>query len=701
MVGRRVGYAGWTDRLSGSRRLSLPTDFELKERVRAALDIVDVVGRDLELRPQGRHFVARCPFHHDTRPSMTVNPERQIWKCWVCDIGGDIFSFVMRREGVEFPTALKILADQAGIPYEPDAGRRKAEPGSPDDKAALLRAVKLVADEYFRILESGDDAESAVARDYLRSRGIDDDSRRRFRIGFAPGGWSFAVDLLRRHQIRGEVGEAAGLILPRSGGSGFYDRFRGRLMFPIHDLQDRPVSLGGRLIPELAAREGRDDPGAKYINGPETLLFRKSHQLYGLQLARDVIRRTGEAFVMEGYTDVVAARQAGIEPVVAVLGTALGDRHIRILKRFAQRVVLVLDGDEAGRRRADEVTELFVREDVDLRVLTLPDGMDPADFIRERGPQAFRDLAERAPDALDHRISGLTAGVDVTRDTHKAATALETLLAIVAKAPAGGGLRVDQLLLRLSRTFGISTERLEQRLDALRRRDRQRSSGQRHSLVRRVERGHAPMADPNLMLAESAEQDAEGVLTVSPPGARPRRGSATNRSRGRGEAVEAAPPLTALSGMDRELFETLIECPELAAMAVEAVDPQWLQSDAAKMLLSAYQDLDLQGRPLDLDSLLLMIENEQLKGHVVDLHERVLRRGDASGEPPEARYAATMTRYREREFVEEKNRHIARLESRTLEADEEVALLQELIQAERTRMGITAPPPPEGSHGAL
>lgn len=682
--------------------MSLPTDFELKERVRTALDIVDVVGRDLELRPQGRHFVARCPFHHDTRPSMTVNPERQIWKCWVCDIGGDIFSFVMRREGVDFLTALQILADQAGIPYEPDSGRRKAKPGSADDKAALFRAVQLVADEYFRILEAGDDGEASIARDYLRSRGIDDDSRRRFRIGFAPGGWSFAVDLLRRHQIRGEVGEAAGLILPRSGGGGFYDRFRGRLMFPIHDLQDRPISLGGRLIPELSDREGRDDPGAKYINGPETLLFRKSHQLYGLQLARDAIRRGGEAIVMEGYTDVVAARQAGIEPVVAVLGTALGDRHIRILKRFAQRVVLVLDGDEAGRRRADEVTELFVREDVDLRVLTLPDGMDPADFVRQRGPEAFRDLAERAPDALDHRIIGLTGGVDVTRETHKAATALETLLAIVAKVPAGGGLRVDQLLLRLSRTFGISGERLEQRLDALRRRDRQRSAPRR-SLVRRVAGGHVtgghtPVADPNHMLAESADQDADGFPMGPFPGGRQRPASADSLSRGPGEGIETAPPLTALSGMDRELFETLIECPELAAMAVEAVDPQWLQSDAAKMLLSAYQDLDLQGRTLDLDSLLLIIENEQLKSHVVDLHERVRKRGDASGESPEARYAATMTRYREREFVEEKNRHIARLESRTLEVDEEVALLQELIQAERMRMGIAAPPPADGSH---
>ncbi len=156
--------------------------------------------------------------------------------------------------------------------------------------------------------------------------------------------------------------------------------FRGRLMFPIHDLQNRPIALGGRLIPAIAQRYG-DDAGGKYINGRETMLFRKSQQLYGLQLARDAIRRDGEALVMEGYTDVVAARQAGVEPVVAVLGTALGEQHVKILKRFAERVVLVLDGDTAGQNRADEVLELFVRAEVDLRVLTLPEGSDPADYL--------------------------------------------------------------------------------------------------------------------------------------------------------------------------------------------------------------------------------------------------------------------------------------------------------------------------------
>ncbi len=659
--------------------MSLSADFDLKERVRAALDIVDVIGRDLELRPQGRHFVARCPFHQDNRPSMTVNPERQIWKCWVCDIGGDLYNFVMRREGVDFPTALRMLAEQAGIPYEPTGSKRRSEPGGPSDKATLLSAVRLVAEAYFELLETGSDEESEIAREYMRSRGIDDESRRRFRIGFAPGGWSFATDLLRKHRLSGEVGEAAGLVLPRRGG-GHYDRFRGRLMFPIHDLQNRPISLGGRVIPEIAARSGQAEPGAKYINGPETLLFRKSDQLYGLELARDAIRRSGEVLVMEGYTDVVAARQAGIEPVVAVLGTALTERHIKVLRRFAERVVLVLDGDTAGQKRAEEVTELFVRADVDLRVLTLPEGLDPADFLARRGHEALLEMVREAPDALDHRLAKLTEGLDVTRDTHRVTTALDTILGIVAKAPRDGGLRTDQLMLRLSRTFGIATDRLKQRLDSFRGRDRKRaprSSGARSGGPGRF--GAASGAggdDPNRMFAESAAGD-DGVS--------PEAVSASRTYRSDGASPDRLGPVT---GIDRELFETLIECPELAAVAVESIDPDWLESNTAKMILSAYQDLDLAGRTLDFESLMLAIENDELKNQLVTLQERVRLREGSSTETAEARYTAMITRYREREYREEKDRHIARLESNAMPEDEELALLNELIEAERARMGL-------------
>lgn len=643
--------------------MSQTADFDLKERVRNAVDIVDVVGRDLELRPQGRNFVARCPFHDDRRPSMTVNQERQVWKCWVCDIGGDIFSFIMRREGVDFPTALRMLAESAGIAIEQYSSARgkPVEPGSPSDKATLWSALRVVADAYFNLLDADPGDELGLAREYLAERGIDEESRQRFRIGYAPNDWSFAVDTLRRHNFSGEVAEAAGLALARTSG-GHYDRFRGRLIFPIHDLQDRPISLGGRIVPAIAAaRDGEEGGGAKYINGPETQLFRKSQQLYGLQLARDAIRRRGEVLVMEGYTDVVAARQFGIEPVVAVLGTALGDDHLKLLKRFADRVVLVLDGDDAGQRRADEVTEVFVRADVDLRVLTLPSGQDPADFLAAQGRDAFDALVRSAPDALDHRLERLTAGIDVTRDTHLVTTAVDKILDLLAQAPRSAGLRTDQLLVRLSRTFGLPNDKLRARLDSLRERR------QRYSRSSRAGVG-----------GSAAHSSYSAGQTVG----------ADSRSESPALLPDAPQSLSPVSGLDRELFETLIEAPELAAIAIESIDPDWLDSLAAKMMLSAYQDLDLAGHALDFTSLLLVIESDALKSQLVTLEDRVRQRAGRLSDNTESRYTAIMTRYREREFAAEKGRQIARLESAELPQDEELALLEELILAERSRQGI-------------
>ncbi|TWU46233.1 DNA primase [Rubripirellula tenax] len=665
--------------------MSLPTDLDLKERVRSAIDIVDVVGATLELQPQGRNFVTRCPWHNDRRPSMTVNQERQTWKCWPCDIGGDVFSFVMRRDGVDFPAAIRTLAELAGIPIEQYTRGKKTQPGAPDDRETLFAAMKLVCDEYFEILESGQTDDAKIARDYLAERGIDDENRNRFRVGFAPDSWSYAVDLLKKNKFSGEVAQAAGIASARQSGDGEVDMFRGRLMFPIHDLQNRPISMGGRLIPGIAAKHG-DKAGPKYINGRETLLFRKSNQLYGLQLARESIRRQGEVLVMEGYTDVVAARQSGVEPVVAVLGTALGEAHVKILKRFAQRVVLVLDGDAAGQTRADQVLELFVGADVDLRVLTLPEGNDPADYLQSQGRESFDRLVADAPDALDHKLSRLTEGVDFTRDTHAVTTAVDTMLKIVAKAPPS--LRVDQLLVRLSHSFELKTERLEQRLEALRVESRQRSkvaieakANSRPQSKRDVSKGKS--FDPNAAFAEAGEGEDSHGDTAS-------YGDSFGPTRSPSGCSDPSPRLTPLTGLDRQFFETLIEVPDLAAMAVEVIDPDWFESTTAVMLMTAYQDLELAGRELDADALLLLVENEQLKNQIVTLQERVRDRLGKLPETPEERYAMILTRFRERAFTHEKTRQIEQLASASMDEDEEIALLNRLLEEDRQRRGIKA-----------
>jgi DNA primase len=323
--------------------------FDPKEQVRQATDIVDLVGGYLDLRRQGRVFRGLCPFHDDSRPSLHVDPERQFWKCWVCNVGGDVFSFVMHKEGVAFREALEMLAERAGIQLK-RAPQAKVEAGGPQDKRTLYAALEWAARQYHQCLLHS--PEAVAARAYLEERKISQKSIERFHIGFAPNSWQWLIDRARTTSYSPEVLQAAG-IAGRSEQSGrYYDLFRGRVMFPIRDSQRQCVALGGRILPELA-----DDRTGKYYNSPETKVFHKSEQFYGLDLARDSAElRSAKSphrnvIVVEGYTDVVMAHQYGVTNAIAVLGTALNEKHIRVLRRFTDTIYLVLDGDEAGQRR--------------------------------------------------------------------------------------------------------------------------------------------------------------------------------------------------------------------------------------------------------------------------------------------------------------------------------------------------------------
>ena len=614
--------------------MSLSTDFDLKERVRMAVDIVDVVGSHLQLTPQGRAYVAHCPWHDDRKPSLQVNPQRQTWKCWVCDIGGDVFSYVMRRDGVDFFEALKTLAEKAGIEFQTTGGA-KVVPGSPDDKATLLAAMKFAATAYFEYLENGTGDDVKRARDYLANRGISDESRQRFQIGLSPNQWSWLLDEARQVGYSGDVMRASGLAVARQGGTGHYDMFRGRLMFPIWDLQDRAISMGGRVIPGGET----DNPGAKYINGPETRLFSKSRQLYGMNLARTSMQKSGEVLVMEGYTDVIAARQAGIEPVVAVLGTALGEHHIEILKRFVDRVVLVLDGDEAGRRRADQVLELFVGASVDLRIITLPGGADPADYVAEFGPESLMQLSASAPDALDHKLATLIDGIDLGHDTHLATAALEKMLAVLARGGDANELRTSQMLVRLARTFTVPTDSLRKQLE--------------------------------MRIRQSARKPAPARIQSQPE-----------------VVAKPAAPLEPITGIDRELFEIMIEYPNAAAQAIEAIDPEWLFSSTSRMLMRAYSDLELQGHELDLQSLLLVIEDERLKGLLVGLDESIQQREGFATQPFDLRFGGLLERYRRLQSTVHSQRQLSQMEADVADIDSATQLLGDIIAAQRIQQGL-------------
>jgi DNA primase len=599
---------------------------DAKERIRQAVDIVDVVGEQLQLRRQGRFYVGLCPWHDDSRPSLQVNPDRQSWKCWVCNVGGDIFSFVMQREGIDFREAMEMLAQRAGIELQP-LGPRPAAAGSAADKNTLYRAMAWACELYHACLLHR--PEAAAARRYLQERGINDASIERYQLGFAPPQWQWMIGQARVAGFAPEVLRAVGLIAQSQRTGGWYDSFRGRVMFPICDPQRRPIAVGGRILPELA-----EDEPAKYINSPETRLFSKSEQLYGLHLVRDYVGRHRDVLVMEGYTDVVIARQFGVENAVAVLGTALGPRHIQLLKRFADRITLLLDGDEAGKRRANEILELFIANQIDLRVVTLPDNLDPCDFLLQHGREALQQLIASAPDAWEYKIRLELEGVDPLRDTHRANQALERLLSTFGQA-AGGmpsidssqRLREQHVLNRLAREFRIDEQHLRQRLDEQRRR-------------------------------------------------RP-------RGPARATATPSAPNKPTLEPVERDLFELLLLHPESAGAALEAISPAHLRTAAARELLEMYTDSIAQGYTPDFHRLLLVTDDPMFKNLLVELDEAAHRKSPADDQLALRELLQTFTKRHTQEQLE---RRQASLESDDLNEQQQLDVLLEII---RTKQELT------------
>jgi len=628
-----------------------PALFDTKERVRQAIDIVELVGSYLQLRREGRNYKALCPWHDDTRPSLHVNPQRQSFKCWVCNVGGDIFSFMMKMENVEFPEALAMLAERAGVPLRAAGGRQQATGGGEkDEKRPLYQAMAWAQEQFHRFLVSAPEAEPA--RSYLAERKITADSIRRFNLGYAPDRWDWLLKQAVSTEIAAKSLESVGLIVRKQDGPGHYDRFRGRVLFPIHDLQGRPVAIGGRILPQLAA----ENP-AKYVNSPETPLFSKSSMLYGLDTARDAIGRNRVAIVMEGYTDTIVARQFGFENTVAVLGTALGERHIRLLKRFADSITLVLDGDEAGQRRANEILGLFVAEQADLRIVTLPDGLDPADFLLQRGADAFRQFLDGAVDALEHKLNVMTDKLGDRPAMHQINQTLEDMLTTLARAPrlqsgtsAQARLREHQVLSRLARQFSVAEEELRMRLRDLRRR-----------------------------AASSPIAQSEQTTDLESANA----------------AVAAA--AVSLQMWERELLEIILLEPESVPAAAEVVSAEQMESPAAKIIFTRCCLLSQAGVTPDFDRLLLEFDEQEIKSLLVDLDEqgRAKTYDDNGNMKPSAEPAtrlrdllATLRRSQQDRTLDN---HARRLRDKNLGAEEELALLKQMIEQERTRQGISSP----------
>jgi DNA primase len=605
---------------------------DVKEQIRLAIDIVQLVGSSVDLHRRGRVYVGLCPWHDDSRPSLQVDPERQSWKCWVCNIGGDCFSFLMQREGVGFREALEMLAEQAGIALAATSGAARSARRSADEKRALYQAMDWAVGRYQECLLKSPDAQAA--REYLDGRGISRATMERFRLGFAPNQWQWLVDRARTTPFSPQVLEAAGLI-GRSERSGqFYDRFRGRVIFPIRNTEGQCVAMGGRILPSLA-----DAAAAKYINSPETRLFSKSKHLYGLETIRNAVREQRQVVIVEGYTDALMAWQYGFANVAALLGTAMTAEHIRVLRRYADSITLVLDGDQAGQRRANEILELFIGQQVDLRIVTLPDQLDPCDFLRDRGADAFRETLAGAADALEHRIQLATVGIDLVRDTHRAGQAIEQILATLARVSQlqseGSTLmrvRLDQILSRLARRFHVEETQLRSRLTSL--------------------RGKRPR----------------------PP------------------AMSAAKPLGDLVGqldcIERELLELLTQRPQLVPRAAAEIPSDGLSSPSAQAIYATMLQLVQQGFTADFSRVLSELEEADLKNLLVTLDEHGRQKAASD---PELQLEDVLSAFRRRRAKSESQMVLAQLEQSDLDEGKEVDLLEQILNQSRQRQGISAP----------
>lgn len=555
-------------------------DRALIEQIKEANDIVDVVGGYVALRPAGPTFKGLCPFHDDHRPSFDVDPRRQRYRCWSCGKVGDVFLFVQEQERVGFREALELLARRAGIPL-----KKTADSAHQQTRALMLDVLKWAAEQYQQVLL--DSPQGEAARRYLGERKLAGEIVRRFGLGFAPPDGDWLVRQAVQAKVDLNVLQQVGLVAPRTEGKGFYDRFRDRVMFPIRDPQGRPVAFGGRILPQSAYA----DRAPKYYNSADTPLFMKSEHLYGIDQARQAGMAAGYLAVVEGYTDVLMAHQMGVTHVVATMGTALNARHVRHLRRFVPRVVLVFDADAGGSTGVDRALEIFTCEDYDLAIATLPTGFDPCDLLFSQGPEPFRAALTASIDPLEFKLKLALAGekADSVEARRRVADAV---LGIIARAPENAGVskaaegrivdysvKRELMVTHIAQRLALSQETVWARLKEL-----------------KASRGSEPKR-----AATPASED---------------------------QANRQAPA----AAEERHLLELLLAAPELVPAAAAEVSPEEIAHRGLRKLLEGLYALLKEGKSPTLDGLRERIDSPRLAAYALgmqDVGRMVRERADA------------------------------------------------------------------------
>ncbi len=592
----------------------------LVKRVKEANDIVDVVGAYLALRPAGGTFKALCPFHEDSRPSFDVDPRRQRYRCWSCGKYGDVISFVQEHERVDFREALELLARRAGISLEKTGDSRQNE-----GRARMLDVMRWAAEQFQKYLLDGETPDAETARLYLGERHLNGEIVRRFGVGYAPldGDWLVRRASAARHPV--ELLEQLGLIARRESG-GWYDRFRDRIMFPIRDVRGHTVGFGGRVLPSspLASR------APKYYNSCDTLLFKKSEQLYGIDEARHAAAKAGYLAVVEGYTDVLMAHQMGVPQVVATMGTALNARHVQQLRRHAPQIVLVFDADAGGDTGVDRALAVFVGQDVDLRIATLPAGLDPCDLLVQQGPDPFRAALTKAVDVLEFKLTRVFA-TEAARGIEGKRRAADAVLSVIALAPTlpgqAGAVKQELMVTRIAQRLGLKEETVWARLRELR--------------------------------ANKRPADAQG-----------------SHANGAQSEVLRAPA----NPLERELLTVLLASPDLVPVAAAEVSPKEIQHPGLQLLLEGLYRLQAEGLRPELDGLRSRIERPALLAKALEMQEV------GSMNPDRAKWLTkVLAEFRVRRNASEKQELQNQLQA-ALEAGDE-ALALELLRRLQNRTG--------------
>lgn len=417
---------------------------DTRERVRNANDIVDVIGSYLPLKRAGANFVALCPFHKEKTPSFNVSPRLQTFHCFGCHKGGDVFTFLMEYDSVDFVEALRRLADRAKIPLEHEKGSGGEQ--TRHLKEQLLQMHDQIAQRWQNALAN--EASGQIARDYLAKRGVSAEAIKLFRLGYAPDLWDDTVNWARSKDYELALVEKGGLILRKEGTDNYYDRFRGRLMFPICDEQGRVIAFSGRILTG-------DEKTAKYVNSPETPIFTKSKVFFGLDKAKRSILDSGHAIICEGQLDMIACFMAGVQNIVAPQGTAFTADHGRIIKRFVDEVILCFDSDSAGQEAAVRALDSLLASGLAIKVATIPAPHDPDSFVKAKGGLAFKQLMDRADGFFDYYLGRLCATNETNTDRGRL-TVLREMAEAVHKT--GNVVLIDTYAQKTALRLGVAPE---------------------------------------------------------------------------------------------------------------------------------------------------------------------------------------------------------------------------------------------------